>query len=297
MATRIQIFSQAQRIRLIRFLAFLSLIRWYNLLVVAVAQYMAAYFILHNNPPLSTVLLDFKLLGVVVSTGLVIAGGYIINAFYDIEKDMANRPAEVIMGRIISKSEAIRAWMLINFVGMLLSATLKWELFIFNGVFAFGLWFYSHKLKKKPLLGNIAAAVLTVAAFFAVCVYYGFLNQVILIYATFIVLITLIREVVKDLEAMKGDLVFGYQTFPVAHGIKATKRLLYGLMLLTFLPFLWLYWLLPMQMLLWYFGFCALMLAYALLLIYQSSKPSHFVRVNTILKVLILTGVASIALI
>jgi len=295
-ASTIKIFSQAQRIRLIRFLAFLSLVRWYNLLVVALAQYMAAYFILHDNPPFAAVLLDLKLHGVVASTGLVIAGGYLINAFYDIEKDLANRPQEVIMGRIIGKTEAMRAWLLINFVGMLLSALLKWELFVFNGLFAFGLWFYSHKLKKKPLIGNIAAAVLTVAAFFAVCVYYGFVNQVILIYAAFIMLITLIREVVKDLEAMKGDLVFGYDTFPVIHGIKSSKRLLYLLMMLTFLPFLWLYWLLPMQMLLWYFGFCALMLLYATALIFNSSKPAHFGRVNTILKLLILTGVASIAL-
>lgn len=296
MAKRIHIFSAEQRVKLIKFLVFFSLIRWYNLLVVAVAQYLAAYFILHDNPPWQAVLFDPRLLGVAISTSLVIAGGYIINAFYDIEKDMANRPAEVIMGRIISKRSALQAWILVNFVGMLLSFSLKWELFVFNGLFAFGLWFYSHKLKKLPLVGNISAAILTVAAFFAVCVYYGFVNQVILVYAAFIVLITLIREVVKDLEGVKGDLVFGYQTFPVVYGMRKTKVLLFGLMGLTMLPFALLYFMVPLQMLLWYFVFCALMLLLAALLIAKASKPRHFERVNMLFKLLILSGVLSIAL-
>lgn len=296
MAKRIHIFSAEQRVKLIKFLVFFSLIRWYNLLVVAVAQYLAAYFILHDTPPWQAVLFDPRLLGVAISTSLVIAGGYIINAFYDIEKDMANRPEEVIMGRIISKRSALQAWILVNFVGMLLSFSLKWELFVFNGLFAFGLWFYSHKLKKLPLVGNISAAILTVAAFFAVCVYYGFVNQVILVYAAFIVLITLIREVVKDLEGVKGDLVFGYQTFPVVYGMRKTKVLLFGLMGLTVLPFALLYFMVPLQMLLWYFVFCALMLLLAALLIAKASKPRHFERVNMLFKLLILSGVLSIAL-
>ena len=218
------------------------------------------------------------------------------NAFYDIEKDMANRPEEVIMGRIISKRSALQAWILVNFVGMLLSFSLKWELFVFNGLFAFGLWFYSHKLKKLPLIGNISAAILTVAAFFAVCVYYGFVNQVILVYAAFIVLITLIREVVKDLEGVKGDLVFGYQTFPVVYGMRKTKALLFGLMGLTVMPFALLYFMVPLQMLLWYFVFCALMLLLAALRIAKATKPRHFERVNMLFKLLILSGVLSIAL-
>lgn len=296
MAKRIHIFSAEQRVKLIKFLVFFSLIRWYNLLVVAVAQYLAAYFILHDNPPWQAVLFDPRLLGVAISTSLVIAGGYIINAFYDIEKDMANRPEEVIMGRIISKRSALQAWILVNFVGMLLSFSLKWELFVFNGLFAFGLWFYSHKLKKLPLVGNISAAILTVAAFFAVCVYYGFVNQVILVYAAFIVLITLIREVVKDLEGVKGDLVFGYQTFPVVYGMRKTKMLLFGLMATTVLPFALLYFMVPLQMLLWYFVFCALMLLLAAFFIAKASKPRHFERVNMLFKLLILSGVLSIAL-
>ncbi len=296
MAKRIHIFSAEQRVKLIKFLVFFSLIRWYNLLVVAVAQYLAAYFILHDNPPWQAVLFDPRLLGVAISTSLVIAGGYIINAFYDIEKDMANRPEEVIMGRIISKRSALQAWILVNFVGMLLSFSLKWELFVFNGLFAFGLWFYSHKLKKLPLVGNISAAILTVAAFFAVCVYYGFVNQVILVYAAFIVLITLIREVVKDLEGVKGDLVFGYQTFPVVYGMRKTKVLLFGLMATTVLPFALLYFMVPLQMLLWYFIFCALMLLLAAFRISKASKPRHFERVNMLFKLLILSGVLSIAL-
>jgi len=295
-AKTLHIFSEAQRRSLIRFLVFLSLVRWYNLLVVAIAQYLAAYFILHHEAVWYHILLDWRLFVVVSSTGLIIAGGYIINAFYDVEKDLANRPQEVIVGRVLTKVFAIRGYIIVNGLALLLSLFIQKELFLFNGLFAFGLWFYSHKLKKKPLLGNFAAASLTVAAFFAVCVYYGFVNQVILVYAIFIMLITLIREIVKDLEAIKGDLIYGYQTFPVVYGIRRTKKLLYVLMLCSILPFSLLYVTIPLAGLLWYFGFCALMLTYAAFRTQRAIKPAQFAQINNVLKVLILTGVASIML-
>lgn len=296
MAKTLHIFSEAQRRSLIRFLVFLSLVRWYNLFVVAIAQYLAAYFILHHEAVWYHILLDWRLFVVVSSTGLIIAGGYIINAFYDVEKDLANRPQEVIVGRVLTKVFAIRGYLIVNGLALLLSLFIQKELFLFNGLFAFGLWFYSHKLKKKPLLGNFAAASLTVAAFFAVCVYYGFVNQVILVYAIFIMLITLIREIVKDLEAIKGDLIYGYLTFPVVYGIRRTKKLLYVLMLCSILPFSLLYVTIPLAGLLWYFGFCALMLTYTAFRIQRAIKPAQFAHINNVLKVLILTGVASIML-
>lgn len=288
--------SQEQRIRLIRFLAFLSLIRWYNLLVVAIAQYLAAYFILNSSLPWQAVFLDFRLFSVVVSTALVIAGGYIINAFYDIEKDMANRPEEVIMGRIISKAQAIRAWIGVNVLAIIISLLIHGQLLVFNGLFAGALWFYSHKLKKKPLLGEIAAAMLTVAAFFAVCVYYGFLNSVIMVYAVFIVIITLIRELIKDLSSIRGDMVFGYHTFPAVYGLSASKKLLYLLIVLTVVPFGLLYLMVPLNMLLWYFTGCIAMLLLAVYWIARASLPQHFEKLNALFKLLILSGVASIVL-
>jgi 4-hydroxybenzoate polyprenyltransferase len=165
---------------------------------------------------------------------------------------------------------------------------------LFNGLFAFALWFYSHKLKKKPLVGDITAAILTVAAFFAVCVYYGFVNRLILVYAVFIVLITLIRELVKNLETMKGDVVYNYQTYPVVHGIARTKRILYLLMTISVIPFGLLYASTPMPMLFWYFLFCMGMLSVAAWWISQGTEAWHFAKVNNLLKLLILSGVASI---
>jgi 4-hydroxybenzoate polyprenyltransferase len=295
-ASNIHLFTTNQRRKLIRGLVFLSLIRWYNLLVVALAQYLAAYFILHHDVAWYAVVFDLRLFGVVSATGLVIAGGYIINAFYDMEKDLANRPDEVIIGRVLTKTHAFRGYLLVNGLALLLSLALKPSLVVFNGLFAFGLWFYSHKLKKKPFLGNLAAATLTVAAFFAVCVYYRMVNQTILVYAIFIVLITLVREIVKDLENMKGDLLYGYQTVPVVHGIRRTKQLLYVLIVSGILPFSLLYATKPLEGLLWYFVSCGIMLAITAGWIQRAKRPADFGKVNTLLKILILTGVASIVL-
>lgn len=266
------------------------------MLVIAIAQYLAAYYILQHQTGFWPLISDLRLLGTVGATALSIAGGYIINAFYDVEKDLANRPQEVIIGRILSKTFALRGYLLLSMSALLLSALLQKELLLFNGLFTFGLWFYSHKLKKKPLWGNLAAATLTVAPFFAVCVYYGFVNRLLLVYAIFIILITLIREIVKDLEALKGDLIFGYQTFPVVYGLRKSKKLLYMLMLGCILPFFLLYISHPLAGLLWYFVGCALVLCYAAWRIHLARKPVQFGHINTLLKLLILTGVASIML-
>ena len=101
----------ARRLRFLRGLAFLGLVRWYNLAMVAVAQLLAAGFLLDQATSVGwRFLLDRELWLIVSGTALMLAGGYLLNAFYDLEKDMANHPSKVIMGRVIRPSQALQAW-------------------------------------------------------------------------------------------------------------------------------------------------------------------------------------------
>ena len=228
--------NETRRLQFVRFLAFLSLIRWYNLLLVLMAQFLAARFVLVGQAEQWNWLLDRGLWGLALAGSLLLAGGYIINAFYDMETDLANRPQEVIVGRVISKKHALQAWMLLNGVGLTLSACLSTRLLLFYLLYSGSLWLYSHKLRKFPLIGEIAAAFLSVSAFFAICVHYQSVNSGLLILASLFWILVLAREMVKKLISMRGDLVYGYRTFPIEYGLKKTRLLLLFLHIGALLP-------------------------------------------------------------
>lgn len=289
--------NKKQRTVLIKFLAYLGLVRWQNLGLIALAQYLAALFLLNKGKSWIEILSKPGLHFLVLSSTIIIAGGYLINAFYDIEKDMVNRPKKLIIGRIISKTFALNTYLLFNFIGLAIGFFLGWKVFLFYGIFTFLLWFYSHKLKKMPFIGNLTATFLSVCSFFVVCVYYWQLSWALILYVIFLVLAELIREIVKDMEAIKGDIVFGYTTISVALGIRKTKNLIYTLMALGILPIYLVYhiqgWVPVMYFLLLAFFLwmiAAIMLAY-------SKERKDFAAVNTLLKVIIVLGVLSIGLV
>lgn len=289
--------NKKQRTILVKFLAYLGLVRWHNLGLVALAQYLAAIFLLNPNKSFLQIIANPGLHFLVFSSGLIIAGGYLINAFYDMEKDLANRPKKLIMGRIISKSFALNTYLLFNFTGLLIGFVLGWRVFLFYGVFSFLLWFYSHKLKKMPFIGNLTATFLSVCSFFVVCVYFWQLSWTIVLYVIFLILAELIREIVKDMEAIKGDIVFGYKTVSVVLGIEKTKSLIYGLMLLGVLPIFLVYKLQGWGPVMFFLLFAFFLWMIAALMLTYSKERKDFAAVNTLLKVIIVLGVLSIGLI
>src|SRR6478672_11571496 len=93
-----------QRPLALKLVALLSTIRWYNILLTVFAQYLSAYTImLHAKMPLFQLITDYKLHAIVLASVFSISGGFIINNFYDYEKDLINRPHLTIFTRIISK--------------------------------------------------------------------------------------------------------------------------------------------------------------------------------------------------
>ncbi len=289
--------NKEQRTILVKFLAYLGLVRWHNLGLVALAQYLAAIYLLNPSQSVLEIIANTGLHFLVFSSGLIIAGGYLINAFYDLEKDLANRPKKLIMGRIISKGFALNTYLLFNFIGLGIGFMLGWRVFLFYGIFSFLLWFYSHKLKKMPFIGNLTATFLSVCSFFVVCVYYWQLSWPIVLYVLFLVVAELIREIVKDMEAIKGDIVFGYKTVSVVLGIKKTKSLVYGLMTLGILPIFLVYKLQGWGPVMFFLLFAFFLWMIAALMLAYSKERKDFAAVNTLLKVIIVLGVLSIGLI
>jgi len=292
----LRIWNDSRRLQLVRFLAFLSLIRWYNLLLVLLAQFLAARFVLVGKVEDWNWLLDRGLWGLALAGSLLLAAGYIINAFYDVETDLANRPREVIVGRVISKAHALRAWVLLNALGLMLSAYLSSRLLVFYLLYSGALWLYSHKLRKFPLMGEVAAAFLSVSAFFAICVHYRNVNAGLLVLAALFWILVLAREMVKKLIGVKGDLVYGYRTFPVEYGLRKTRNLLLLLHLLAILPLFGLVALNPAPSTLIFTGAVASGVLFSAFLARRAVRLSDHQRINTVLKIVLLTCIAGIAL-
>lgn len=286
-----------QRVFVIKSLVFFSLVRWYNLLLIAAAQYLTAIKILNADLTVWQVLAMPQLHWIVLSTVLITAGGYLINAFYDYEKDLANHGEEVIINKIISKRFAINAYLVCNAFALLIAMFLNFKLFLFYGLLIFLLWFYSHKLKKLPLLGNFTASFLAVSAFLSICIFYWDINKLIVLYATYIGLIALTREIIKDMVAIKGDMLFGYKTFPVTFGIKKTKMLLVPLMLLCVPIGYYLFnYLMPAYSAIFFsVSFSGIVIAMFYLIFTKTEKG--YKQIDDYYKIIIVLGILNIALV
>ena len=132
-----------------------SVVRGYNILVIVMAQYLTAIYILAYDKPLKSVVFDINLLMLVLASAAAIAGGYIINNFYDSEKDQINRPLKSKLDRLVSQNTKLSLYFVLNFLAVILASYVSFKPVLFFSAYIFAIWLYSHKLKKLPFIGNI----------------------------------------------------------------------------------------------------------------------------------------------
>ena len=168
---------------------------------------------------------------------------------------------------------------------------------VFFSAYSFGIWFYSHRLKKILFLNNFIASIITITPFFAVFLYYKNFDTVILVHAVFLYLIILMRELVKDLENIKGDLVQGYRTIPIVYGEKLSKILLTALTFLAMIPVYFLINRFEIGLMYLFFYGAVVLLVVFLLILYFSRAKWQYLLLHNLLKFIIVAGVFSILLI
>ena len=289
--------SRKNKLLLLKCLSLFSIIRGYNILVIALAQYLASIYILSPDLPLRSVVLDLKLFVLVLASSLVIAGGYIINSFYDSEKDLINKPRKSMLDRLVSQRTKLSTYFVLNFLSVLLASYVSFRAVLFFSAYIFGIWLYSHKLKRIPFVGNMVSAILAITPFFAVFVYYKNFEPVIFVHAIYLFLLILVREMIKDLENIAGDMAQGYRTIPLLYGTTVSNTLISVLILLTLLPALLLINYFDVGYMYVYFMASIALLIVFLFLLWQSSSKKHYVWLHNILKFIIVSGVFSILLI
>lgn len=246
----------------------LRIIRYKNLIIVAATLYLMRYCII--QPLLVRKGLDLQLDGIsfmllVLAAMLITAGGYVINDYFDTRTDLVNRPQTVLVGRSISRRAAIMLHLGLNVVGILLAFIVSVEvgrpiLTILFILAAGVLWFYSTTYKRQFLLGNLIVAIMTGAVPMLALLYelpkiYGAYWDLVTRfklsitsltywvggYALFAFLLTLVREIIKDIEDFEGDTVFGRNTLPIYLGINSARIITASILFVTLIALVYLF--------------------------------------------------------
>ena len=262
-----------------------------NLIILAMAQWLTAVF-LFENP----VTHDYFFWLLVVTTSMIAGAGYVINDYYDQKIDMINRPKKVVVGIDLKRRPALLGHFLVNILAIAIGFCIDIRIGLIHSFSAFSLWYYSNNLRRLPLIGNLTISFLTSMALVIVAVYYNSFTSEIFVYSIFAFLMILIREIIKDMEALKGDKAFGVITVPVVWGIRGSKVILYvvialgGMVLIHFLlkeanAFLRLYFIGLTPVFIWF--------------IYQLTKADtlrHYKLLHRFCNYIILSGILSIVL-
>ena len=304
---------------------FLRLIRVKNLLMIVVTQFVVRYGLLYamlmNDYKVLDVNLSLQLpfvifLCLVLATVFICASGYIINDYFDVNTDMINKPDKVVIGKHINRRFAMLMHWLFNIVGVILGGIASvyighWNFTILFVLIAMMLWLYSVSFSKQAFVGNIVVALLVamvplIIAIFELIplnnMYYYVLKNVFLSfeillfwslgYALFAFLLTLIREIVKDIEDLQGDVAYGRTTVPITLGIPAAKFIVSSLIVITVgaLLFVFVAYLFELLTGLYLLFGIILPLCVALILFIRAQESKQYYWVSQILKLIMLLG-------
>ena len=289
--------SRKNKLLVMKIISLFSVVRGYNIPVIVLAQYLSAIFILAPEKRALWVLLDFNLFIIVLVSSLTIASGYIINNFYDSKKDLINRPNKSKLDRLVSQKTKLNVYFTLNFIVAILACFVSFRAVLFFSTYIFLIWFYSHKLKKIVLVGNLTASFLAVLPFFAILLYYKNLYPQIFAHATFLFLLLLIREMIKDLENIKGDIANDYHTIPVIFGEAFSKKIIAFLTVSTIIPVYFLVDIYEVGYMVIYFYVSLIVLIFFLNLLWKANDKSSYLVLHNILKFLVVSGVFCIVLI
>ncbi|MCW3125152.1 MAG: hypothetical protein JWO03_810 [Bacteroidetes bacterium] len=299
----------------------LKLVRWVNLLIIALSMYLFQYCVivpqLHKvdmDPTLS--LLYFTLL--VLSVVFIAAAGNVVNAYLDYEQDAQYKPEKVIIGNYISLDTAFNLQLGFSVVGILIGFFLAYHFgnirlgYIFLSATAL-LWLYSQVLKKFFLIGNVVVAALSAVVFVLPVLFEAHVTDYVQsefqlrvaltihtelkLYCFFAFVVSLIREIVKDAEDKEADAAYDMKTIPVVLPVWAVNAIVVSMMIglmVVIGEVQWYFWQHGLKKNFW---FCLFLLQFPILtngctVVISKSKQDYH-NISVLLKLLMFFGIAS----
>ena len=307
--------------------AFFRLIRWPNLVFIVLTQCLFFFFVFDSfiQAPLPHIYSIGYFFLLVAASIFIAAGGYIINDYFDMHIDAINKPSKVVVDKIVKRRWAIAWHFILSLAGIIISLYFTWKtrngiIFIGNTICVMLLWFYSTTFKKKLLVGNIIISALT--SWVILVLYFAYSNighatplnatgwglndygyntrklfKFTALYAGFAFIVSLIREVVKDLEDMEGDAKYNCKTMPIMWGVPATKvfTAVWLVVAIAALSIIQIYaWQLGWRLSIFYcLAFIIIPMIIILKKLHQAITPNDYHKLSTLIKFVMLAGILS----
>jgi 4-hydroxybenzoate polyprenyltransferase len=237
--------------------------RFPNLIIIALVLYLQRCCIV--IPGLQKSGIEMAWTGytfLVLGTVLLAAGGYLVNDYFDTEIDAVNRPEKIVSLQLYRPGALKMTYIIATLAGLMSVAFatflsgiyVLWLVYLLAAVIL--LW-YSYRLKKVLILGNLAIALASAFTMPAAWLYdlltlpvlssagpqanifYTAISVRIIVYSLFAFLISFAREIVKDIEDMKGDSLFGCRSLPIVFGVPLAKSVVITSLGLVFLLLCW----------------------------------------------------------
>lgn len=291
--------------------------RWPNLVFIALTQVLFEYCIYRKIYPSDNAWDTRQFIFLVIASVVIAAAGYIINDYFDLNIDQVNKPDKVVVNVLINRRWVIFWHMFLSLLGLFftvfaLPVALHWHLVLANFASIILLWFYSTNLKKQLLIGNVLISVLT--AWVIMIIFFSkyplHISSILLVdhnearffrfailYAAFAFIISLVREVIKDMEDVEGDRRYNCRTMPILWGINASKVFVavWIIVLIAMIAVVQFY-ILPFG---WWHSvlYCILLvlapLVWIFLKLFRAQSPQDFHRLSSMVKLVMLTGILS----
>jgi len=285
--------SKGQGNIFIKVLGLFSIVRGYNILILIIAQYLTARYVFYPSSSFEQIIFDLNLFYLVFATALSTSSGYIINNYFDAEKDKINRPQKFLIEHTISQGIQFRIYLLMNLICLVVSWLFSLKAVVFFLIYILGILLYSVLIKRLFWLSNIYKAFLTILPFFAITLYFKNFEQIIFLYAGFLFLLILIKDIIKDFENFKGDWVHSYKTLPIVFGNPITK-LIISILILVIWGLIYLLTKNDLGLIKYYFIFCVPYMCFILFLTWISSTKKIYLWIHNLLKLIIVVGVFGI---
>jgi 4-hydroxybenzoate polyprenyltransferase len=297
--------------------AILTLIRFPNLVFIFLTQFLAYHFIIRPSISIYSTLPTLNLQCSTLlyfSTVLIAAAGYMINDYFDMGIDVVNKPQKITIEKNFSRRRIIIWHIILNILGLMIAGYIAYHFaklrFVSVQILCiFLLLVYSTTFKRKLITGNLIIAVLTSLTLYTTALYepkfhlYDFKNSYSLalwIYILFSFCITFVREIVKDIEDVKGDLVQQCETIPLVFGINRAKKFVYiiAFILILIIILASLFLMNAHIILISTLIICiALPILITMYLLSKSNTSKQFHQISTYIKIITLIGIVTMTLI
>jgi 4-hydroxybenzoate polyprenyltransferase len=303
-------------------IAFFKLIRSLNLFFIVLTQALFYYcifpFAFAPQPGIQQTITPTYFWLLSLASVLIAGAGYIINDYFDLNIDQVNKPEKLLVDRVIKRRWTILWHWVFSFAGVAISVYVSWKirrdfiLGIANAGCVLMLLLYSTTFKKKLLLGNIIISILT--AWVIMVLFVGEwqiytinvpahrdvmsrLFKLAVVYSGFAFIISLVREVVKDIEDMEGDARYGCRTMPIIWGVNVSKMFV-AVWLVVLIASILIMQIYVLQYRWWWsvlysIIFIAAPLVWILKKMYPAALKADFHRLSGAIKFVMLTGILS----